>query len=72
LRLCRGDKYGCEVAAGDFLDSALPDALHEKHLNHELNPGYTYMKEYLAGTHYPAPDQSLGMARIRRWRANAS
>jgi hypothetical protein len=57
--LCRGDKYDCEVAAGDFLDSALPDALHEKHLNHEPNPGYTYMKEYLIGTHYPR--------QINRW-----
>jgi YD repeat-containing protein len=51
--LCRVDKYGCQVAAGDFLDADLPDVWHEKTTKHQPNPYYAWMKEYLNGMHYP-------------------
>ena len=39
----------CVVAAGDFLDSYMPDAFHKKTPHGGTNPGYTYFHEYAAG-----------------------
>lgn len=45
--LCRTTKYDCEVAAGDFLDKDMSNALSEYNKHGVVNPEYNYIKEYL-------------------------
>lgn len=45
--LCRTGAYACEVAAGDFLDKDMSNALSELHKGGAVSPEYKYMKEYL-------------------------